>query len=598
MEMLKPTADRLDYSKMLAPPSGYETVFAVGTTYSLDLDALIGISIALGLSESIDSGLKENPIYLLEALQKTANKVLVFCEGGQIKAPTNAHALHILLEQMVFEIVLKNKKSFHPKFWLVKYENVQGEALFRCVVLSRNLTFDRSWDVAVCIEGRVKADGRLKNGYDQSRPISDFLQSLLKLAKRNEINLEKRKSLLRLADEILDVKFQLDDKQFSDFTFCPIGIDGYDSHSTELFNSYHELFVISPFLSDSTIYDFNKQALSNPNKNTLITRRSELSKLKSASVTHFDMYVMKDLIVSGEDAISDGDMDEVSATTQNQDIHAKVYLKTKYSDSELFLGSLNASHSACYGNIEFLLKLYGKRRNLNVEQLKKDIFGDNDKDNPFEKAEISTEDQLEKPVSDNLEKVIKDICRLKSSAKVVEYDETYSLEITFEKLPVLDHVSISPLLSNKVQALSDKVVFTDLRMLQLSEFYVIEAVSGDESVSRVIKIKTDNIPNTRESALVNDIVKDKHGFVQYITFLLGDDYLLSMIENNSLANNGFIIGSGAQIPALYEKMLKAAVHSPQRFDEIKRLMELISDSNIIPEGFRELYEVFEKVVIK
>lgn len=592
--MLKPTSDRLDYSKMLAPPYGYDTVFAVGTTYSLDLDALIGISIALGLSDSIDSGLKDNPIYLLEALQKTSNKVLVFCEGGQIKAPPNAHALHILLEKMVFEIVLKNKKSFHPKFWLVKYENEHREALYRCVVLSRNLTFDRSWDVAVCIEGKV--DGRLNGGYDKSRPISDFLNSLLKLSRRDEINRDKRKSLTGLTKEILSVKFELNEKQFSDYDYLPIGIDGYDIDYTELFNNYHELFVISPFLSDSTINDFNKQALTNPNKNTLITRKSELSKLKPSSANNFEIYVMKDLIVSGEEAISEGDMDEISSNNQSQDIHAKFYLKTKYSDSELYIGSLNASHSACYGNVEFLLKLYGKRRHLNVDQLKNDLFGDNDKDNPFERAEISPYDAIEPPTSDNLEKIIKEICRLKSSATVVESDNKYSLEIIFEKLPDFHNVIISPLLSKKEQALSNTVIFIELQMLQLSEFYIIEVTNGEESVRRVIKIKTDNIPNSRESQLVNSIVKDKHGFVQYITFLLGDDYLLSMIENDSLEKNGFIFGNGVQVPALYEKMLKAAVHSPHKFDEIKRLMDLISDSNIIPEGFKELYEVFEKVV--
>jgi hypothetical protein len=146
--MLKPASDRLDYSEMLTPPFGYETTFAVGTTYSLDLDALIGVCLALGLSESIDNELKDNPIYLLEALQRTAEKILVFCEGGQIKVPSNSNALHILLEKMVVEVVMKNKKSFHPKFWIVKYENEEGEALYRCLVLSRNLTFDRSWDVA------------------------------------------------------------------------------------------------------------------------------------------------------------------------------------------------------------------------------------------------------------------------------------------------------------------------------------------------------------------------------------------------------------------------------------------------------------------
>lgn len=79
--MLKPTSDRLDYSQMLTPPPGYETSFAIGTTYSLDLNALIGVSIALGLSESIDSALKDQPIYLLEALKRTADKLLIFLRG-------------------------------------------------------------------------------------------------------------------------------------------------------------------------------------------------------------------------------------------------------------------------------------------------------------------------------------------------------------------------------------------------------------------------------------------------------------------------------------------------------------------------------------
>lgn len=595
--MLKPASDRLDYSKMMAPPFGYETVFAVGTTYSLDLDALIGISIALGLSESIDSELKDNPIYLLEALQKTADKVLVFCEGGQIKAPSNAHTLHILLEKMVFEIVLQNKKSFHPKFWLIKYESTDGEALYRCMVLSRNLTFDRSWDVAVCLEGKVKIDGRLKEGYEKSRPVSDFLQSLVKFAKKKGIKPDKRKSLAGLADEILNVKFELNEKQFSDYCFCPVGIEGYDIGSTELFNSYHELFVISPFLSDGTIDGLNKLALTNPNKNTIITRKSELVKLKPSSVTNFDIYIMKDLIVDGEEAFSDGD-NETTEEKQKQDIHAKLYLKTKYSDSELYLGSLNASNNACYGNVEFLFKLSSKRRYLNVEQLKADIFGDNDKENPFEKIEIMVQSGLDKTEADNLQAIIKEICRLKSSAKVLECDGKYSLEIIFERLPELNNVYISPLLSKKEQKLSEKVVFTELNMLQLSEFFIIKATNGDETVERVIKIKTDNIPEARESAVVNSVIKDKNGFIQYITFLLGDDYLLSMLENNKLANSGFIFGNGEPIPALYEKMLKAAAHSPQKFDEIKRLLGLISDSNIIPEGFKELYMVFQEAVNK
>ena len=49
--MLNPNQDRLDYGQVLTPPVGFRLDFAVGTTYSLDLDALVGACIALGLSE-------------------------------------------------------------------------------------------------------------------------------------------------------------------------------------------------------------------------------------------------------------------------------------------------------------------------------------------------------------------------------------------------------------------------------------------------------------------------------------------------------------------------------------------------------------------
>jgi hypothetical protein len=106
------------------------------------------------------------------------------------------------------------------------------------------------------------------------------------------------------------------------------------------------------------------------------------------------------------------------------------------------------------------------------------------------------------------------------------------------------------------------------------------------------------MPENRESSVVNSIIKDKNGFIQYISFVLGDDYLLSLLENKNSMKYGFLFGSGEIIPALYEKMLRASARSPQKFNDIKKIMDLISDDNIIPHGFKELYEVFEKVVTK
>lgn len=588
--MFKPTSDRLDYSQILAPPAEYETVFAVGTTYSLDLDALIGACIALGLSESTDSALKDNPLYLLEALRKTSDKLLIFCEAGQIKAPSISNKLHLLLEKMVVEIVMKKTKSFHPKLWVVKYENAMKDTLYRCVVLSRNLTFDRSWDVSVCIEGKPVSEANS----DKTKPLSDFLIAVSQLVNRHNIDKTKKKSLLSLSTELLNVEFQLESKIFTDFSFCPVGISGYSKVQSGLFKSYTEMLLISPFLSNNTVSEFNTLALTSPQPNTLITRKIELAKLKPEAVSKFNLFVMKDMVIDGEDSLSDGDNDD----KQSQDIHAKLYLKTKYSDSELNLGSLNATHSAVNGNIEFMLKLSGKRRNLNVETFKQDIFGTDERNNPFEQVELKTDTKPLPPEIENLDLIIKAICRLKSCAKVHETGDQYSVELSLTGYHQNDNVFISPLMKPGIeQNLTAAFRFDNLDLLQLSEFYIIRVIGTESSLRRVIKISTENMPDNRESMIANSIIRNKSDFIQYITFILGDNYLITMLENANQVRS-FKFDHQEPVPALYEKMLKAAAHSPGKLDEIKQILELITDDSKIPDGFKELYDLFMRVVKK
>ncbi|PKN74136.1 MAG: hypothetical protein CVU50_00765 [Candidatus Cloacimonetes bacterium HGW-Cloacimonetes-3] len=588
--MFKPTSDRLDYSQILAPPPGYETVFAVGTTYSLDLDALIGACIALGLSESTDSALKDNPLYLLEALRKTSDKLLLFCEAGQIKAPGISNKLHLLLEKMVVEIVMKKTKSFHPKLWLVKYENAKKDTLYRCVVLSRNLTFDRSWDVSVCMEGKPVSEASI----DKTKPLTDFFIAISQLVNRHDIDKTKKKSLLSLSTELQNVEFQLESKIFTDFSFCPVGISGYGKAQSGLFKSYNEMLIISPFLSSNIVSEFNTLALTSQQPKTLITRKTELAKLSPDAISKFNLFVMKDMVIDGEESLGEGDNDD----KQSQDIHAKLYLKTKYSDSELFIGSLNATNSAINGNIEFMFKLSGKRRNLNVDALKRDLFGADDKNNPFEQVEITNDAEPPPTIIENLDLVIKAICRLKSSAKVLEIGDQYSVELSFTGYHQNDNVFISPLMKPGMeQNLTAAIRFDNLDLLQLSEFYIIRVIGTESSLRRVIKINTENMPDNRESMIANSIIRNKSDFIQYITFILGDNYLITMLENANQANS-FNFTHKEPVPALYEKMLKAAAHSPGKLDEIKQVLELITDDSKIPDGFKELYDLFMKVVKK
>ena len=394
--MLNPSENRLDYGNILLPPDYYRLDFAVGTTYSLDLDALVGICISLGLLEDPESDIMRDPICLLEAIRRTGDKVALFCEAGQIYLPRKVTQLYTLLEKMVFQVVMKETKnikypSFHPKFWLLRYINEEEDVLYRVVVLSRNLTFDRSWDISFYMDGEIGEEN------DKNIPLADFLKYLNKELPKSEIAKDKKKKIKQFIKELAYVNFRTNMKQFYDFEFIPSGIpcsEGgiYSMLDTSLIKrkddilekSFHEILVMSPFISKDIISQFNERSMWVENKEyILITREMSLERLKPEDCDNFRIYVLKDEIVDGEMSISDGESDYYK-----HDIHAKVYMLRKNTDTELYLGSLNASHNAVYGNIEFMLLLKSKNRHINLEKIKKDIFnGDEDgPNNPFKEV--------------------------------------------------------------------------------------------------------------------------------------------------------------------------------------------------------------------
>lgn len=597
--------DRTDYNIILMPPDGYKLDKAIGTTYSLDLEALTAVAICLGLSEETDSKLMQNPISMLNALQKVSDKIILFCEAGQIKAPLKPTALSILLEKMVVEVALPKDRqlgrypAFHPKTWVLSYVNKDGDKKYRFVVMSRNLTFDRSWDVSFSMDS-----SRMVRQKKKTKPIINFLDFLSGSVSNNVKDAGKKRTLIRnMQVELADVSFSLDSKEFGEnFEILPLGIgkNAYQMSEDVLFSTdrnsadstFHELVVMSPFLSESVIADFNiaERGLSD-SRRSLITRRSELSKLKEMDTDNFTIYVLKDEIVDGEDAISD-----VMTDKMKQDIHAKIYIRRKYADVDLYLGSMNASYSAINKNVEMMLWLGTKNKYLNGEKFLKDIFCGpaDDVKNPFEKVTVM--DAVQDIDGDNknaLEQKIKELCRAKRKATITEDNYgKYKVTVEFPGVTSDKTIMVSPFNSKQEHTLCEKIEFTDLEILQLSEFYELTAKEGEDEIHRIIMIPTIGFPEDRESAVVNSIVKDRASFVEYIAFVLGDDYLASMLEKKQIGESGIFQHSNDAMPVLYEKMLKTSVEEPERFRDIGYVLKMVTDKEIIPDEFRELYDTF------
>ena len=593
--------DRVSYSDLLISPPGYSLDIAVGTTYSLDLESLTAVAIALGLKENLDSNLLQNPICMLNAIEKVSRKMIVFCEAGQIKANTNASALMLLLEKIVVPVTLPKRRNrngypaFHPKTWLLRYVDPDGDLRYRFVVLSRNLTFDRSWDISISLDSTEELDQT-----DATEPIISFLNFL-----RNQIGNDvqdfrkKRSTLKELSESLREVSFALNSQEFGeDFMIMPLGIgaDGYNMEDDELFrgnSKFNDLVVFSPFLSASVIEEWNKQAHSlSDTKRILITRRSALSELRANQADQFRVFVLKDDIVEGEDQISEENEDK-----QRQDIHAKIYLMRRGSFTFLYLGSMNASTAAISGNVEMVMMLKARNRYLNGEKFLEDIFcGKADgPDNPFEEVTVPDKTVTEaEDESKKLEKVIKDLCRCDISANITKNGEKYDVEITVaDDIPsTWGYVSIAPLRRDTFIELKQKTTFKELDVLQLTEFYRICVKGSETEITRVIMIPTVGLPEDRESAVVNSVIKDKSGFVEYVAFVLGDSYLMTMLEQQRLGESGIRRSGTSQLPALYEKMLKTAAEDPDRLQEIEYLLTMIKRDDIIPDEFRDLYATF------
>ncbi len=609
--MLKITSkeDRLNYGGLLMPPEGFALEKAVGTTYSLDLEALIASLISMGLSVETDSTVAKNDYAIINALQKLGNKVLIFCESGQIKDLDSKKALFAsLLDKNVIQVSLpytnKSQKiapSFHPKTWALKYSDKSGNNFYRYIVLSRNLTFDRSWDVAVCLEGK-----REERQPKSTKPLVLFYGFLNKFSgwQNPKFRSERKLFLKEFIDDLSHVRFSTKDSKFNDFEFLPLGIEGgYDFIKDELFDetfSFNDLLVISPFLSHSIINSFNNKRGLKDSERILITRRSELNKIKNCS-SEFKVFAVNENIAEGERYYSEDEGED--SPYSRQDIHAKLYLLRKYSDTTLYVGSMNASNNGLERNVEMMLKLKTQRGYLSLKTLKEDLnLLEDGKNHTFEEIDLETQEatQSDDEELNKIEKEVKEICRSVRNAEVRKSGKQYKVILNFLSGPTFNNAFISPLRMHKMKAIEQQIVFPDLNIADLSDFYRVKIRGKNDTITRVVLIPTNYDIKERDDAIINSIIGDKQKFVEYLFFMLGEDPLLSIWDISKSKSKSYqakIIETPFKL-ALYERLIKTAVlpEVKEKVHNINKLCSAIKKKEVIPEEFLELLKVYNNII--
>ncbi len=142
--------DRSLLLESLRPPEDYQLDVAIGTTYSLDLVAMMVAPVGFTLFDvdpNDSSFLQRDPLEIIEAVRRHAEQIVLFHEAGRIAVPRHFRPLLTYLEGRTIAVTApKKNRAFHPKVWVIRYVNASGSVRYRLICLSRNLTFDRCWD--------------------------------------------------------------------------------------------------------------------------------------------------------------------------------------------------------------------------------------------------------------------------------------------------------------------------------------------------------------------------------------------------------------------------------------------------------------------
>lgn len=570
--------NRLSYSELLRPDAGYTLDHAVGMTYSLDLEALIGVPVSLGLLDQTDSESMRNPLYILEAIRRSADHITLFCNAGSIQLPRKIEPVYSLLENSVFPVRLPKHSNFHPKIWVLKFSREGRDPYIKLLVMSRNLTFDSSIDISVAMQGFIGKEETPKH-----KPLADLLQFVSNYAGR------KKQEVLALAGDILrvpafEVSAPFDDKAPDNgYDLFPIGIPGYEGKDIPLFRNKQDLFCVSPFLSDDTV-----QKLVPTRENggrCLVTRKESVTPAVWEAFNH-NIYVTKEILNDNEYGAK-------------QDIHAKIYYTTTREGNYLYLGSANASVNAYSRNVEFLLRLRYKLNHMGYKVFFSDFIPE--ENCPYTKlVRLPEQDKenSEKTEQKEIDDALREAVYAVKHAAVTREEKGYSVRVEAKKLKTPRQVMIAPLqCPGMKRKLDEQVEFSGLLLKHLSEFYILS--TGEQEL--IVKIRTSGIPKDRDQAVYRSIIDTKSKFMRYLSFALTDELPGEPEEPErnelSVLQSGGLQSKAKSSYAVYEQLLRVFHRNPGRIKGIADMIRRL-DPEVVGDDFIEMFRLFEDTAKK
>lgn len=591
--MLAPD-DRSTLLELLEPPAGYQLDAAVGLTYTLDLDALLTLPTAFALRggaslEDADADL--TPLDVLDALRSYADRMTVCCDAAGIGLPSGARmGVFAFLEKTVVPMCAPRGGVFHPKAWVVRFRDDDEYVIHRVLLSSRNLTFDRSWDTVVQldeVDGGVTLPGI-------ARLLGDCLSPSMVVGTLRRPHRDRIESL---ADSVGRARFG-PPPGFTSMRVHPMGTSETARSPWPFPKDVARSLIVSPFLTRAFLDRFPGDWA----QTCLVSRGDELDRelldlapepgvlaeADDGDVPRSGFFYVNPSVVDetdGKDAALSG-------------LHAKLFVVDQPDgESRVLTGSANATSAAFEKNVEVLVEMAGRTRDVGVA-----TFLGSDGLRPLLLTHAFSDDTSDgevDPVRDHLDALRQALGGLVILAEVTPADEgRYNLRYrSVGSLPGLGdaRLEVRPLTVAAWSTVAEPG-HLDHRLIVdeagISGFLAVRLTEGTQATSMLLAATLTGVPEGRDERIIAALLADPVRLIRYLMMLLLDrpEDRFDGSAQDAVDRSRHATQATLQTIPLLEVMARALLGPRSKLAEVDRLLhELEVGSDLVDQDLHDLW---------
>ena len=589
--MLDPQ-DRQLLLEALRPDPGMVLDRAVGTSFTLDLEAMLLAPLAFALFDTDQAA--SDPTALLAAIQQNAENIALYCDRAHIYSKPSEQKLFVLLEPSLLPVAAPNGGSFHPKLWALRFRDADGDVRHRVLVLSRNLTFDTSWDLVARLD--EQRDGAMA-GTDVAR----VLHGLDRLAPSPIAK--------SVADSVADVRFAIPEP-FSDGRLYGIGLPGSNGVDPIGQTTGDRALIVSPFLGAERLDALKRLGR---RARTLVSRPDELQRLGGKAIAPWGTPMIL-RSAAGSDPSGTGEPLEAL-----HGLHAKLYVSDHGDRATWFVGSANATTSGVHRNVETVLELTGPKKKVGVASLLSEAGKEVRLRTLLEEFPLvdpePTEPSLEDRERNRLERIAIALCAMDLEVHVQLNGAHFELALALTgdppELHQQDDLRARPVTRSSWTdvAIGCEPTAT-LDVARVSEItsliaFEIDGAAGLVPPREFVMVGTlVGAPADRIDRLIIDLIPDRRRFALLLFLLLaaGDpDVSSSAVARRLVSGQDGPSAAGGELNIpLYESLVRASARDLERLRGIDKLVSRMTTSeegrDRLPDGFAEMWESFRPLL--